>query len=49
MQINEHMCRHWLTIKRGAYLRNFAELLSEHLNRKLITQAMAGQADDYEL
>jgi LysR family transcriptional regulator, cys regulon transcriptional activator len=42
-----------VAFKRGAYLRNFvytfAELLSEHLNRKLITQAMAGQADDYEL
>jgi LysR family transcriptional regulator, cys regulon transcriptional activator len=42
-----------VAFKRGAYLRNFvytfAELLSEHLNRKLIAQAMAGQADDYEL
>jgi LysR family transcriptional regulator, cys regulon transcriptional activator len=42
-----------VAFKRGAYLRNFvytfAELLSEHLTRKLIAQAMAGQADDYEL
>ena len=42
-----------VAFKRGAYLRNFvyqfAELLSDRLNRNFITQAMTGQANDYEL
>jgi LysR family cys regulon transcriptional activator len=42
-----------IAFKRGAYLREFvyafAEMLSDRLNRKLITGAMAGDADDYQL
>jgi LysR family cys regulon transcriptional activator len=42
-----------VAFKRGAYLRNFvykfAELLSDRLSRNLITQAMTGHANDYEL
>jgi LysR family cys regulon transcriptional activator len=42
-----------IAFKRGAYLRNFvytfAEMLSDRLSRKLITGAMAGAADDYQL
>ena len=42
-----------VAFKRGAYLRNFvyqfAELLSDRLNRNFITQAMTGRANDYEL
>ncbi len=42
-----------VAFKRGAYLRqfvyHFAELLSPRLDRKLVTQAMTGQANDYEL
>lgn len=42
-----------IAFKRGAYLREFvyafAEMLSDRLSRKLITGAMAGDADDYEL
>ena len=42
-----------IAFKRGAYLRNFvyafAEMLSDRLSRKLITGAMAGEADDYQL
>lgn len=42
-----------IAFKRGAYLREFvyafAEMLSARLSRKLITGAMAGEADDYEL
>ena len=42
-----------VAFKRGAYLRNFvlqfAELLSERLDRKLILKAMSGHASDYEL
>ena len=42
-----------VAFKRGAYLRNFvlqfAELLSERLNRDLIAKAMSGHVNDYEL
>jgi LysR family transcriptional regulator, cys regulon transcriptional activator len=42
-----------VAFKRSAYLRNFvytfAELLSPRLNRKLITKAMEGHVNDYEL
>ena len=42
-----------VAFKRGAYLRNFvyafAEMLSDRLSRKLITGAMSGDGDDYEL
>ncbi len=42
-----------IAFKRGAYLRNFvyafAEMLSDRLNRKLITAAMTGEADNYQL
>ena len=42
-----------IAFKRGAYLRNFvyafAEMMSDRLSRKLITGAMAGEADDYQL
>jgi LysR family cys regulon transcriptional activator len=42
-----------VAFKRGAYLRNFvytfAELLSDRLTRALITRAMAGSGDDYDL
>lgn len=42
-----------VAFKRSAYLRNFvytfAELLSDRLNRNLITKAMSGHVDDYEL
>jgi LysR family cys regulon transcriptional activator len=42
-----------IAFKRGAYLREFvyafAEMLSDRLSRKLITGAMAGEADDYQL
>ncbi len=42
-----------IAFKRGAYLREFvyafAEMLSDRLSRKLITGAMAGNADDYQL
>ncbi len=42
-----------VAFKRGAYLRNFvfqfAELLGDRLDRKLIARAMSGQQDDYEL
>jgi LysR family cys regulon transcriptional activator len=42
-----------VAFKRGAYLRNFvykfAELLSDKLDRALITKAMAGRINDYEV
>ncbi len=42
-----------VAFKRSAYLRNFvytfAELLSDRLTRHLITRAMEGHVDDYEL
>ena len=42
-----------VAFKRSAYLRNFvykfAELLSDRLNRNLITKAMTGHVNDYEL
>jgi len=42
-----------IAFKKGAYLRNyaytFAELLSDRLNRKLLQQAMSGDASEYEL
>jgi len=42
-----------IAFKRGAYLRNyvyaFAEMLSERLNRALITRAMSGSPQDYQL
>ena len=42
-----------VAFKRGAYLRNFvykfAELLSDRLNRELISRAMTGHVNDYEL
>lgn len=42
-----------IAFKRGAYLRNFvyafAEMLSDRLSRKLITGAMSGSGDDYQL
>ena len=42
-----------IAFKRGAYLRNFvyafAEMMSDRLSRKLITSAMSGQGDDYQL
>ena len=42
-----------VAFKRSAYLRNFvytfAELLSDRLNRNLITKAMSGHVDDYVL
>ena len=42
-----------VAFKRSAYLRNFvfnfAELLSDRLDRNLIAKAMAGHANDYEL
>ncbi|NML17465.1 CysB family HTH-type transcriptional regulator [Azohydromonas caseinilytica] len=42
-----------VAFKRGAYLRNFvytfAELLSDRLTRSLITRAMAGSSEDYDL
>jgi len=42
-----------VAFKRGAYLRNFvfefAELLSERLNRDLVARAMTGHVNDYEL
>ncbi len=42
-----------VAFKRGAYLRNFvfefAELLSERLNRDLVARAMTGHVADYEL
>ena len=42
-----------VAFKRSAYLRNFvytfASLLSDRLDRNLITQAMAGHASNYEL
>lgn len=42
-----------VAFKRGAYLRNFvykfAELLSDKLTRDLITKAMAGRINDYEV
>lgn len=42
-----------VAFKRGVYLRNFvyhfASLLSDRLDRKLITQAMKGQGSDYEM
>jgi LysR family cys regulon transcriptional activator len=42
-----------IAFKRGAYLRNFvyafAEMLSDRLSRKLITGAMSGNGDDYQL
>ncbi|MES2100038.1 MAG: CysB family HTH-type transcriptional regulator [Pseudomonadota bacterium] len=42
-----------IAFKRGAYLREFvyafAEMLSDRLSRKLITGAMTGDADDYQL
>jgi len=42
-----------VAFKRSAYLRNFvykfAELLSEKLDRALITKAMAGRVNDYEV
>jgi len=42
-----------IAFKRSAYLRNFvykfAELLSDKLDRALITKAMAGRVNDYEI
>ena len=42
-----------VAFKRSAYLRNFvfefAELLSDRLNRDLIAKAMSGQVSDYDL
>ena len=42
-----------VAFKRGAYLRNFvyqfAELLSDRLDRQLVARAMTGQVNDYEL
>lgn len=42
-----------VAFKRGAYLRNFvykfAELLSDQLDRAVITKAMAGRVNDYEV
>ncbi len=42
-----------VAFKRGAYLRNFvyafAEMLSDRLSRALITRAMSGDAQDYQL
>ncbi|MFZ4286499.1 CysB family HTH-type transcriptional regulator [Variovorax sp. HJSM1_2] len=42
-----------VAFKRGAYLRNFvyqfAELLSDRLNRNLVAKAMNGHVNDYEL
>ncbi|MBC7992390.1 MAG: CysB family HTH-type transcriptional regulator [Rhizobacter sp.] len=42
-----------VAFKRGAYLRNFvysfAEMLSDRLTRTLITRAMNGESDDYQL
>jgi LysR family cys regulon transcriptional activator len=42
-----------VAFKRGAYLRNFvyqfAELLSDRLNRDLVARAMTGHVNDYEL
>ncbi|MBC7480401.1 MAG: CysB family HTH-type transcriptional regulator [Rhizobacter sp.] len=42
-----------IAFKRGAYLRNFvyafAEMMSDRLSRALITRAMAGEGDDYQL
>jgi LysR family cys regulon transcriptional activator len=42
-----------VAFKRSAYLRNFvykfAELLSDKLDRALITKAMAGRVNDYEV
>ncbi len=42
-----------IAFKRGAYLREFvyafAEMLSDRLSRKLITGAMVGDVDDYQL
>lgn len=42
-----------VAFKRGAYLRNFvyqfAELISDRLNRDLVARAMTGQVNDYEL
>src|ERR1019366_1203614 len=42
-----------IAFKRGAYLRNFVyafvEMLSDRLSRSLVEQAMAGDAQDYQL
>ena len=42
-----------VAFKRGAYLRNFvyqfAELLSDRLDRQLVARAMTGHVNDYEL
>src|SRR5882724_2071348 len=42
-----------IAFKRGAYLRNFvysfAEMMSDRLSRPLVTRAMNGGADDYQL
>jgi LysR family transcriptional regulator, cys regulon transcriptional activator len=42
-----------IAFKKGAYLRNFvyafAEMMSDRLSRKLITGAMTGDADQYQL
>jgi LysR family cys regulon transcriptional activator len=42
-----------VAFKRGAYLRNFvyafAEMLSDRLSRALITRAMSGESNDYQL
>ena len=42
-----------VAFKRGAYLRNFvyyfAELLSDRLTQALVTRAMTGHVNDYEL
>jgi len=42
-----------VAFKRGAYLRNFvysfAEMLSDRLTRALITRAMSGDSNDYQL
>jgi LysR family cys regulon transcriptional activator len=42
-----------VALKRGAYLRNFvyqfAEFLSDRLTTDLVTKAMTGHVNDYEL
>jgi LysR family transcriptional regulator, cys regulon transcriptional activator len=42
-----------VAFKRGAYLRNFvyafAEMLSDRLNRTLLTRALSGEPQDYQL
>jgi LysR family cys regulon transcriptional activator len=42
-----------VAFRRGAYLRNFvykfAELVSDRLNRNVVSRAMTGHVNDYEL